>query len=131
MQIFKINKDKKIIAFNITLILLAIINVVLYGYLINEYIKLWTLILYKPTKPTKQPKNYCELLQSNIIHENKRNLTWHTIIKGISYLYCYEKGESYDNTNTNYILVDTYYANLYNSNVGKRKWLKKINKPYR
>ena len=45
MQIFKINKDKKIIAFNITLILLAIINVVLYGYLINEYIKLWTLIL--------------------------------------------------------------------------------------
>ena len=43
MQIFKINKDKKIITFNITLILLAIINVVLYGYLINEYIKIWTL----------------------------------------------------------------------------------------
>ena len=40
MQIFKITKDKKIIAFNITLILLAIINVVLYGYLINEYIKI-------------------------------------------------------------------------------------------
>ena len=40
MQIFKINKDKKIIAFNITLILLAIIVVVLWGYLINEYIKL-------------------------------------------------------------------------------------------
>ena len=43
MQIFKINKDKKIIAFNITLILLAIINVILWAYLINEYIKLWTL----------------------------------------------------------------------------------------
>ena len=40
MQIFKINKDKKIIAFNITLILLAIIVVVLWAYLINEYIKL-------------------------------------------------------------------------------------------
>jgi len=40
MQIFKINKDKKIIIFNITLILLAIINVVLYSYLIIEYIKL-------------------------------------------------------------------------------------------
>ena len=34
------NKDKKIIAFNITLILLAIIVVVLWAYLINEYIKL-------------------------------------------------------------------------------------------
>ena len=45
MQIFKITKDKKIIAFNITLILLAIINVVLYGYLITEYIKIWILIL--------------------------------------------------------------------------------------
>jgi len=40
MQIFKIDKDKKIIIFNITLILLAIINVVLWVYLINEYIKL-------------------------------------------------------------------------------------------
>ena len=40
MQIFKINKDKKIIAFNITLILLAIIVVVLWAYLINEYIKI-------------------------------------------------------------------------------------------
>ena len=40
MQIFKINKDKKIITFNITLILLAIINVILWAYLINEYIKL-------------------------------------------------------------------------------------------
>ena len=30
----------KIIAFNITLILLAIINAVLYGYLITEYIKI-------------------------------------------------------------------------------------------
>ena len=40
MQIFTINKDKKIIAFNITLILLAIINVILWAYLINEYIKL-------------------------------------------------------------------------------------------
>ena len=39
MQIFKINKDKKIIAFNITLILLSIIVIVLYGYLITEYIK--------------------------------------------------------------------------------------------
>ena len=41
MQIFKINKDKKIIAFNITLILLGIIDIVLYGYLITEYIKTW------------------------------------------------------------------------------------------
>ena len=32
MQIFKINKDKKIIAFNITLILLGIIVIVLYGF---------------------------------------------------------------------------------------------------
>ncbi len=40
MQIFKINKDKKIIAFNITLILLAIIVVILWAYLINEYIKI-------------------------------------------------------------------------------------------
>ena len=40
MQIFKINKDKKIIAFNITLILLAVINVILWAYLINEYIKI-------------------------------------------------------------------------------------------
>jgi len=40
MQIFKINKDKKIITFNITLILLGIINVVIYSYLIIEYIKL-------------------------------------------------------------------------------------------
>ena len=40
MQIFKINKDKKIITFNITLILLAIIVVVLWAYLINEYIKI-------------------------------------------------------------------------------------------
>ena len=35
----------KIIAFNITLILLAIINVILWAYLINEYIKIWILIL--------------------------------------------------------------------------------------
>ena len=41
MQIFKINKDKKIIAFNITLILLGIIVIVLYVYLITEYIKTW------------------------------------------------------------------------------------------
>ena len=40
MQIFTINKDKKIIAFNITLILLAIINVILWAYLIIEYTKI-------------------------------------------------------------------------------------------
>ena len=33
-------RNTKITAFNITLILLAIINVVLYGYLITEYIKI-------------------------------------------------------------------------------------------
>ena len=33
-------KNNKIITFNITLILLAIIVVVLWAYLINEYIKL-------------------------------------------------------------------------------------------
>ena len=35
----------KIIAFNITLILLAVINVILWAYLINEYIKIRILIL--------------------------------------------------------------------------------------
>ena len=33
-------KNNKIITFNITLILLAIINIILWAYLINEYIKL-------------------------------------------------------------------------------------------
>ena len=33
-------KKTKIITFNITLILLAIVNVILWAYLINEYIKI-------------------------------------------------------------------------------------------
>jgi len=40
MQIFKINKDKKIIFLNMLLILLSIINIIIYSYLIIEYIKI-------------------------------------------------------------------------------------------
>jgi len=40
MQIFKINKDKKIIFLNMLLILLSIINIIIYSYLTIEYIKI-------------------------------------------------------------------------------------------